>query len=31
MSANSEEYIASILPNASNNGCDFVYKQSYSR
>lgn len=27
---NSEEYIASLLPNASNNGCDFVYKQSRS-
>lgn len=21
---------ASLLPNASNNGCDFVYKQSRS-
>lgn len=23
--------IASLLPNASNNGCDFVCKQSRSR
>lgn len=28
--ANSEAYIASLLPYASNNGCDFVYKQSRS-